>query len=153
MHGVWKVTSTVERCLSGLYAIYYRGGFDSYGARNFLTNTSRLHDKDVAKEEPVKSGTENNMKDTNTFRWSIYTWVSLFNYTYVRQIFIKLMQSKIENSFNKKWSLYAVIISLDICAPQRACWNFQFKWEDKQICFIAWSKSQTSSFGNEINPE
>ncbi|KAK1375402.1 hypothetical protein POM88_031595 [Heracleum sosnowskyi] len=45
-----------------------RARFDSYDARRILTNTSWLHDLDVAKGEPVLNGTENNVKDLKTFR-------------------------------------------------------------------------------------
>lgn len=55
--------------LSGLHAIHYRGGFDSSDARRILTSTSRTHAMDVPKGgEPVLNGTENNVKDLNTFR-------------------------------------------------------------------------------------
>ncbi|XP_074331289.1 uncharacterized protein At4g18490-like isoform X1 [Apium graveolens] len=50
-----------------------RGGFDSYDARNFLTNTSKLRDMDVARGEAVKNGIENNAKDPNTFSSHVET--------------------------------------------------------------------------------
>lgn len=45
-----------------------RGGYISDNSGRTLNVTSRVHEKDAAKEKPVLSGSGKNVKNLNTFR-------------------------------------------------------------------------------------